>query len=259
MSHGIIIKNKNIDVQVDGKARNYFIEKSGTFSFSGVSAWLGPQWVGERSVFSPLVEPWLPRIVAAKLLQNKYFCFFDMLQSGYFNYLEIRFMGECDESYSVDYSIWRYATAARPATPAEYGIHIYDDTGSYLIFSSGERNMRFVGTYEVDNPIYTQDGTPGAHVDVTVEDAFNNYFIMNPIGNCNEGLGLSGAGLFGYVHYWYMNMFMALNLTTVRIGTRVCGKKKRTGGSYQDPDGKFRYVSAAPKIILTEISDRPAA
>jgi len=248
LGYGGAIYNDSLKVQVDGVNSNWFQCSTGTVSFNGRSS-EGHPWLDTKTLVSGPTDT--PVLFATKLFTDRFYSVAKF--QAYEGQRTTAFVGEYNHSYSnIEYSLWRYASSDYPAQADStgYGLHVYDPTGSYLTFSSGEKCLRYVGDYVKDCPIYSTNGDPGQSVYVTVEDAYNNYFTLSPIATCYDIFKRDYYSQ--WVMYYYANMMRAYNATTVEISSRYFGKDS---GNYRDPENPTRHVYAAPKIILAEMSD----
>ena len=105
-----------------------------------------------------------------------------------------------DAAYNIDYSIFRNAVVNSLPT---FGLSIYDSTG-VNIFHTNDKHLRLIAVHSYTRPtLYTST------VDVTVNDADNNYFLIQ-----NNGFYYNTDGIF---INRYIGAFTKINSTTVRI------------------------------------------
>ena len=195
MSYGIQIKNNDGFIQVDGEYSNLSLHEKGTWSSGGEGIYqLGFTTTSYR-----------PTVVLR--LDNVF-----LFPYGYYQ----PDTGEYDGTYiithqavTMDYMVFTKPDLSEIPNSG-YGIVIHDVNGD-PVFHSFEKWMKIAGFYNIDNP-YNGDcsGSEGNYIDVTVDDADNNYFQLTPFCHYAPVPGICENDL-------YAPMMKKKDSTTIRI------------------------------------------
>lgn len=161
MSYGLMIYNNDLEIQMDGTYKNFSLHDSGLWSLS-------PRW--EWHSFSPTINP--PMIVTRP--SETYYTAGNFDKNASYEYV-----GQyvwADDYFTLPYIVFTEASVSEIPSGA-YGLAVYNDSGN-LVFHSHNKWCRIISITTFSTPDAV---LPEETIDITVEDADNNYFILRPL------------------------------------------------------------------------------
>lgn len=181
-SYGLIIYNDNYEVQVDGLYRNFSLHDSGSWSLSD-----GWEWYG----FTPTINP---PIIATQPL-GIFHVGGNCLKNNSYEYYVFGVYGT--NGYTLPYLVFTESEVNEIPSGA-YGLAVYNEYGN-LVFHTNNKWCRLISFSSFSTP------DVNSYVDITVEDADNNYFLLRPLARASDG------------RYLYQVMMKKINSTTIRV------------------------------------------
>lgn len=216
MGYGIIIKNSNNEIQIDGQYRNYCFEQEGTAAFTS------------SAVVSITSSPLIPLILIRPEL-NKWGRAFKYAKDAD-NFVSFGICTEEDVAASIDWKSYRETPNASGET---YGLRIYNDSG-LLVFDSGKSYFKIM---QINDITLTADGT--SYTDISHPAVSNPFYLLT-----NWNLYIAYAGPTPYVHsFIYYIGVKPLTSTSVRVGWFYCGAIPAQVNQTQNPS--FKLITCA--------------
>lgn len=223
MAYGLTIYNDNNEIQVDGTYKNFSLHDSGSWSVSSGFGWYN---------FSATTKP---PILAIRPPGT--FCLAAQYQrNASLEYYTTKIYA--DGSITLPYIVFTEAAISEIPSGA-YGLAVYNEYGN-LVFHNYNKWCRLISSITTTNPLHSDcSGNPGDSVDVTVEDADNNYFILRPLCEKSEW----NESLFTVD---YMTPLMKkINSTTIRVSVFIT---QRISGEHP------LYCYSSSNLTLTEVN-----
>lgn len=189
--YGLIVKNNDSEVQIDGTYKNYTLFTSGsqavTQTGSGTAVTINTN--------SP--------VVASKVLTTYFHCISGSSSTSGTYVAAIIFYSEGSQTLP-----WVSYTYAHTATLPTYGLIVKNAAGT-VVFSSEDEWLKIIG---VDSSSLAY--SVGGYTDVTVVDAVNNYFFLTD-HSWEHTATYNGSD---WDHIVYSRGMKRINSTTIRVG-----------------------------------------
>ena len=197
MSIGIIIRNSNSEIQIDGEYQNLSHAESGTSSIAGAGSETQVAIASSPAVPLILIQPGTDRFV----------CAYSYLRTGS-NWNAFYAIAEYGASTTINWQCHRIITAPSSET---FGLRVRDRKAN-IVFDSGKLYFRIgqIFTESLSSP--TSASAPS--VDLSHPNYSNPFYILTPIGfwRFAEFTGQQTIGA------WYKLGLKKLTATSVRVG-----------------------------------------
>jgi len=198
--YGLIVVNDNDEVQIDSTYRNFSKVESGTDTLIANATEID---ITDLSV--PPIVAWRP--------DASYTSMFYCYERDGSDYISFWMAGHFpDGGGDIDWVIYTHSNAVLPSD--EYGLVVMNAAGE-VCFSSEERYLKIKGVHQITNTWDTLTELGEAYLDVTVNDADNNYFILTPFNFYGYPMWQKFPG------YWEYDLFTLgiqyINSTTIRV------------------------------------------
>ena len=218
--HGLIIKNVNTEIQIDSTYKNYVKHHAGYGHVDG-------GYHRELS-FSSAIEADKSVVVAVKAPSFGYIQHAGFIKDSQYDKMTFD-VGASSGGGDIYYIAFIEGFVA---SISGYGLFVRNNNNS-IVFSSNERYFKIIGVHSGSlshgNPPYYNS------VNITVEDAANNYFILFP---CASGFVRYPPA---YIAYFYTSAvwrgFKYIDATTIKIGcfsVMAGGVGPGIGGEWDD-------------------------
>ena len=189
MSYGFIVKNTENEIVVDGEYSNYCLSESGIVT--GINYTL-------QSLTYPVnyTNTGIPPIVAFKSGSS-----YRSIRSNN-SITQGQVFAQAPDGVSIPYKVFRKLKNSDSSSPG-YGISVFNPA-SELVFTSNKRFLRIATFHSFTSPLMDQS------IDITVNDAVNNYFVVSPLS-----IGMRTIP-YSFI-YFYATMICTINPTTIRV------------------------------------------
>jgi len=203
--YGLLVKNTNGQVQIDSLYRNFSFWESGTLDISE----------GYNTI--DFTDTSQVPIVAIRPSSTTY-CALARLNKSSGNYASASVEGEIGESGTIGWAVFVEGTL-NPLP--SYGLVVRNPSGD-VVFSSNERYFKIID-------VYSLNVSEGGYVDVSVQDADNNYFVLYPYSYYIESELAESPEEDVWISDVYILGMKKMSSTIVRVGTFL-GFSDITGG-----------------------------
>lgn len=164
--YGLRVLSASLDVQIDGLYRNNSLVKTKAAARSGSGNNL-------NATFSTVdTRP----VISHKLLTATPLNLYRSYKSGA-DYIGCSFVFPWGSAFTVDFQVFKQGVTTNPT----YGL-LVNNASSLSVFSSDDKHFTIKGAYTATLGF----GNNTASVDITVKDADDNYFLLNPFVIKNE-------------------------------------------------------------------------
>ena len=217
--YGLLLKNSDEETQIDSTYKNYSLHSTmtGTVNYN------------ETDVNTTDTKK-VP-IVAYKPSTSNFCCHIGFVKSGS-TFTHAKFLGGVNE-LSIPLRV--YVEGQVNSLPT-YGLIVWNSSGE-VVFHSNDTPMNIVGVYS--NSLAWNAGS--GYIDVTVDDATNNYFILVPTYPQYIDYVLDG---FFDDFYFYTRGLKKINSTTIRVGQFVYYYLHMPGGGVAPPSDTDNWIDA---------------
>lgn len=189
MSYGILVRNNQGSVQIDGTYQNLSLQASGVRQSTATAP-----GCGDKLAYIPWNFSVHPEAVlcARPRGSGKIYTIFGEPSNSRF---VVGFKGSSDY---VDYAI--YATQkSTPSYSTQYGLQVFDAAGR-VAFDSRERYLSVLGYVDLNIPPGLDLGVPSVTTASNPYASFSPY-IMQPPGFC-ESVQVAAGGTLTYLETW---------------------------------------------------------
>ncbi len=164
--YGLRVLNASLDIQIDGSYRNNSLFKTKGVARSGSGNNL-------NATFNTITTR---PVISHKLLTATPLNLYRSYKSGS-DYIGCSFVFPWGSAFTVDFQVFQQGIT----TNATYGLIVKNASG-LSVFSSADKHFTIKGAYTAT----LGHGNSTASVDITVKDADNNYFLLDPFVIKNE-------------------------------------------------------------------------
>ena len=234
--YGTLIYNKGSSVVIDSLYKNYSYQAHGT---SNLLATPTEVIQGITPNTNNVAVAWRPTTSGYSVMNGL------RLTGGVVD--GIRFYSEVNQTINYIY----FTEGLKDPIP-DYGLVVYGEDGTSIIFSSGETSYFKILKSQIWNANIAVYGScpspspPPNYVDITVNDADNNYFFV-----MGRQYGFVSCGSTGVKHNFITGL-KKINSTTIRIGFFEIWSQVYTGG------GIFTGAASAHPQLFTEV-EKPSS
>lgn len=158
--YGLKVLNASLDVQIDGTYRNHSLVADKSVPSSGFN--------NLNATYTPIdTRP----IITHRVLSATPLSMYRVYKFGAASYVGCSFVYPAGNSFTVDFQVFKQGVNVE----ATYGL-LVKNASFNTVFSSADKHLTFLNSYEAT----LGHGSTTASVDITVQDANNNYFILEP-------------------------------------------------------------------------------
>jgi len=158
--YGLVVRNASLDVQIDGTYRNHSFVKAKSVSV-----------VGGNNLNATFGDIDTRPIVTHELLTATPLSLYRVYKFGSASYIGCSFTYPFGNALTVDLQVFKQGVNTLP----DYGLIVNNASGN-TVFSSEDKHLTFLNNYEAT----LGHGSETASIDITVGDADNNNFILEP-------------------------------------------------------------------------------
>ena len=211
--YGLLIKNSDGQVQIDSTYENYSY-------FSSVVASVTTN-TNEVNITDTTKVP----IIAWKPSTTYCTAHVGFTKSGS-TFTHAKFLGEIG-GISSSITVHTYVEGQVNAS-TNYGLLVYNSSGT-VVFSSDDTPMKIVGVYP-DTLTFDNVIDDSNNVEVTVDDATNNYFMLVPVYPQYIGFSCNPAFPASWVGYFFTKGLKKIDSTTIRVAQFLFHSQAGGGG-----------------------------